>query len=119
MATVRASCPDCGDVEFTTKDTYVSISEPDGSGIYAFRCPGCRVTIIKSAETRTVDLLLSYGAEHRNREAMIKALPTGHDPGVGPITDDEQIDFHRILLYDSAWFQRACAASLEAESTGA
>ena len=32
MATIRASCPDCGDVEFTTHDVQVRVSAPDGSG---------------------------------------------------------------------------------------
>ena len=26
MATIRASCPDCGDVEFTTRDVQVRVS---------------------------------------------------------------------------------------------
>lgn len=119
MATVRASCPDCGDVEFTTSEVTVSISEPDGSGTYAFFCPGCRVTIIKSAEPRTIDLLLSSGVEHRNSADIIMSMPTGHDKEAGSITVDEQIDFHNLLLVDSAWFQRACVASFEAETTEA
>ena len=54
MATIRASCPDCGDVEFTTRDVQVRVSAPDGSGTYAFSCPGCAVTVVKAAETRDV-----------------------------------------------------------------
>ena len=61
MATIRASCPDCGDVEFTTHDVQVRVSAPDGSGTYAFSCPGCAVTVVKAAETRTIDLLLASG----------------------------------------------------------
>ena len=61
MATIRASCPDCGDVEFTTRDVQVRVSAPDGSGTYAFSCPGCAVTVVKAAETRTIDLLLASG----------------------------------------------------------
>jgi len=119
VATVRASCPDCGDVEFTTSEVTVSISAPDGSGTYAFFCPGCRVTVIKSAEPRTIDLLLASGAEHRNSADMIKSMPTGHDEEAEPITVDELIDFHDLLQDDTAWFQRACVASLEADATEA
>ncbi|HMS91979.1 MAG TPA: hypothetical protein PJ993_00275 [Candidatus Saccharibacteria bacterium] len=63
MATVRTSCPDCGDVELTTKDLMVRSVESDGSGVYSYKCPECRVTIIKSAERRTIDLLMASGVE--------------------------------------------------------
>lgn len=63
MAPIRASCPDCGDVEFTTHDIKVEITWEDGSGNYRFSCPGCANTVIKIAETRTVDLLLASGVE--------------------------------------------------------
>ena len=63
MATVRTSCPDCGDVEFTTHDIKVEVSGDDGSGSYRFSCPGCASTVVKSAEPRTIDLLLASGVE--------------------------------------------------------
>lgn len=63
MATIRTSCPNCGDVEFTTREIRVEISNPDGSGSYRFSCPGCTSIIVKSAETKVVDLLLTSGVE--------------------------------------------------------
>lgn len=63
MATIRTSCPDCGDVEFTTQDIKVEVTSDDGSGSYRFSCPGCANTVVKSAETRTVDLLIASGVE--------------------------------------------------------
>jgi predicted RNA-binding Zn-ribbon protein involved in translation (DUF1610 family) len=103
MATIRASCPDCGDVEFTTLDVQVRVSAPDGSGTYAFSCPGCAVTVVKAAETRTIDLLLASGV----------ALAPGEPPAEieerpyfdGPITHDDLLDFHDMLHRDDSWFE--------------
>src|SRR5207253_11459642 len=63
MATIRASCPDCGDVELTTADMTVRVCSEDQRGTYAFRCPACTMAVTKSAEPRIVDLLVSSGVE--------------------------------------------------------
>ncbi len=101
MATIRASCPDCGDVEFTTADVQVRISAPDGSGTYSFRCPSCVVTVVKSAEPRTIDLLLASGVEQAS--APLPAELDERRDG-DPITHDDLLDFHDLLRGDS-WFE--------------
>jgi predicted RNA-binding Zn-ribbon protein involved in translation (DUF1610 family) len=103
MATIRASCPDCGDVEFTTRDVQVRVSAPDGSGTYAFSCPGCAVTVVKAAETRTIDLLLASGVSLATGEvpAEIEERPVFEDP----ITHDDLLDFHQLLHRDDSWFE--------------
>ncbi len=63
MASIRTSCPNCGDVEFTTRDIQVEVTGEDGSGSYRFSCPGCASTVVKAAETRTIDLLLASGVD--------------------------------------------------------
>jgi hypothetical protein len=102
MATIRASCPDCGDVEFTTRDVQVRVSAPDGSGTYAFACPGCAVTVVKAAETRTIDLLLASGVSMASGDAPaeIGERPQFEDP----ITHDDLLDFHQLLHRDDSWF---------------
>lgn len=102
MATIRASCPDCGDVEFTTRDVQVRVSSPDGSGTYAFCCPGCSVTVVKAAETRTIDLLLASGVALAPSDlpAEVDERPHFDDP----ISHDEMLDFHRRLHDDDSWF---------------
>lgn len=102
MATIRASCPDCGDVEFTTRDVQVRVSAEDGSGTYSFRCPGCVVTVVKSAEPRTIDLLLASGVEQ-----VTSVLPAElHEPREGdPITHDDLLDFHDLLHRDDSWLR--------------
>ncbi len=102
MATIRASCPDCGDVEFTTRDVQVRVSAPDGSGTYAFSCPGCAVTVVKAAETRTIDLLLASGVVMAPGDipAEVDERPWFEDP----ITHDDLLDFHDMLHRDDSWF---------------
>src|SRR5215210_4295571 len=61
MATIRASCGDCGDVELTTGDVRVRVCTFDNRGTYSFRCPKCRMVVVKPAEHRTIDLLVASG----------------------------------------------------------
>ena len=103
MATIRASCPDCGDVEFTTRDVQVRVSAPDGSGTYAFSCPGCAVTVVKAAETRTIDLLLASGVAMAAGDALAEIDERPHFED--PITHDDLLDFHDLLHRDDSWFE--------------
>ena len=64
MATIRASCGECGDVELTTDDVHVRVCTGDSQGTYSFRCPVCLMTVIKPAEARTVDLLVASGVSY-------------------------------------------------------
>ena len=64
MATIRASCAECGDVELTTADVRVRVCTADNQGTYAFRCPVCLMTVVKPAEPRTVDLLVASGVTY-------------------------------------------------------
>ena len=63
MPTIRATCSDCGDVELTTSDVRVRVCMEDNSGSYLFRCPTCRMAVVKPAEPRIVDLLVASGVE--------------------------------------------------------
>ena len=42
MATIRASCMDCGDVELTTHQVKVRVCSHDNQGSYCFKCPKCK-----------------------------------------------------------------------------
>jgi len=64
MSSIRASCPNCNEVEFTTQDIVVSLVCLDnGEGIYKFVCPECGLSVSKSASARTIDLLVAAGVE--------------------------------------------------------
>lgn len=103
MAIIRATCADCGDVEMTTNDVWVRICEDDNSGTYAFRCPSCDRTVVKSAEAHIVDLLVASGVPWSTW-----SLPRELEerPAEAPqITHDDMIDFHRLLEAPD-WFEQ-------------
>jgi hypothetical protein len=102
VTTIRASCPTCGDVELTVADVKVRVCAADNQGAYRFRCPACAMCVVKPAEPRIVDLLVSSGV----------ALEVWHlpaelsEPRSGPpITHDDLLDFH-ALLEQPDWFDQ-------------
>jgi predicted RNA-binding Zn-ribbon protein involved in translation (DUF1610 family) len=105
MATIRASCPDCGDVELTTADVTVRVCDDTNAGTYAFRCPLCLMMVVKPAETRTVDLLVASGVAFVTWRLPAELSEPRHGE---PITHDDLLDFHH-LLKDDARFQQALA----------
>lgn len=107
MATIRASCDTCGDVEFAAAQVSVHAPEDGGPGTYTFTCPHCRDRVARSADRPTLDLLIAAGvrlttwshpAELSERELV------DHEP----ITHDELVEFHRLVEDDDA-----LAAALE------
>jgi hypothetical protein len=97
MATIRASCSDCGDVELTTGDVHVRICDDNNAGTYAFRCPFCQMTVVKPAESRTIDLLIASGVAFSTWRLPAE-LNEAH---IGePINHDDLLDFHDLLQDD-------------------
>ncbi len=97
MATIRASCPSCGDVELTTKDVSVQVCSANNQGSYSFLCPVCRLAVSKHAEARIVDLLVSSGVR-----LSVWHLPAELDePHDGPVISyDDLLEFHFALQRD-------------------
>ena len=94
MATIRASCPDCGDVELTTADVTVRVCLDDDRGEYRFTCPVCSMVIVKPAEHRTIDLLVASGV-HMDTWTLPAEL---FEKRSGRRIDhDDILDFHRLL----------------------
>ncbi|MET0902946.1 MAG: hypothetical protein ABWZ52_06895 [Acidimicrobiales bacterium] len=101
MATViKASCHDCGDVEFGVRDLEVRVCTQDEQGTYVFRCPGCRMSVVKPAEPRIVDLLVASGVQLV--EWHLPAELFEHRGG-DALNHDDIIDFHQLLQNDD-WF---------------
>jgi predicted RNA-binding Zn-ribbon protein involved in translation (DUF1610 family) len=107
VATIRASCPSCGDVELTSRDVSVQVCADTSEGSYAFQCPECRVAVSKPAEQRIVDLLVSSGVR-----LQVWSLPAELDEPHGgeAITYDDLLEFHH-LLQQEGWFERLTAMS--------
>ncbi len=99
MATIRASCESCGDVQLTTADVTVRMCISTDEGEYRFECPACADLVVRHAEQRTIDLLLAAGVDF-----VTWALPAEmFESHVGdPISHDDLIDFHAFLANDAA-----------------
>lgn len=102
VATIRASCPTCGDVELTSRDVNVQVCASNNQGSYAFRCPDCEVAVSKLAEPRIVDLLVSSGVR-----LSVWSLPAElAETHAGPVlTYDDLLEFH-LLLQEDGWLER-------------
>ena len=110
MATIRASCSDCGDVELTTADVHVRICDDNNQGTYAFRCPHCTMMVVKPAEPRTIDLLVASGVSFTTWRLPAEL----HEAHSGePISHDDLLDFHHLLQDD-----RQLSAALAELTTG-
>ncbi|CAN5857412.1 hypothetical protein BH24ACT3_BH24ACT3_16980 [soil metagenome] len=101
MATIRASCGECGDVELTTADVQVRVCTHDNQGTYSFICPHCRLAVVKPAEPRIIDLLVSSGVRLSTWDLPSELLE--RPPGAA-ITHDDLLDFHVLLHRDDSWF---------------
>ncbi|MDQ1404213.1 MAG: hypothetical protein QOG03_2529 [Actinomycetota bacterium] len=106
VATIRASCPTCGDVELTSGDVTVLICSTNNEGAYAFQCPACRLAVSKPAEGRVIDLLVSSGVQ-----MSVWQLPAElHEPRNGkPIGYDDLLEFHFALQGDD-WMTELTSA---------
>jgi hypothetical protein len=97
MATIRATCTVCGDVELGTADVRVRVDPTSHQGTYSFVCPRCDTLVVKPAQPRTVDLLLASGVEYDM--AVVPAADRDGDQDDTPIVESD-IDAFSDLLGD-------------------
>lgn len=97
MATIRASCENCGDVQLTTADVTVRMCTSTDEGEYRFECPDCEDLVVRYAEQRTIDLLLAAGVEFVTWSLPAELFETRDGD---PISHDDLIDFHTVLEND-------------------
>lgn len=66
MATIKATCPTCGDVDLTPRDVQVTVARALGWSTYSFNCPECHDKVTKDADDEVVHLLTGAGVRvHR------------------------------------------------------
>jgi hypothetical protein len=129
VTTIRARCPNCGEVDMAPDAIELALNDDEPGGSYRFICPACMALVQRRADERIADLLVSIGVNvTRGRatalfdvsdlpeEAGDAALPGVTDgderhgdepPGHGlPFTYDDLISFH-FLLADDDWVARA------------
>ncbi len=102
MARIRATCPSCGDVELQVDEVEVWMCTDDEDGEYRFDCPLCATTVSKTAENRTLDLLIASGVRAMTWAQPVERIIT---PNRAKITYDDLIDFHHLLNDDQALAQ--------------
>ena len=106
MATIRTSCPGCGEVDLNPDAVMVSVQQETGEGSYRFVCPKCTDPVEKRADRRIVALLKSVGvgvAETAGEAEAPVGVPHPESPPDGPqFTTDDVINFHFMLEDDEA-----------------
>jgi hypothetical protein len=90
MATIKASCPCCGDVELTASQVRLVVCSIADWSFYEFTCARCQDGVRKPAGAEVVHLLRSGGVKAERWTVPAEALER-HE---GPVIDyDDVLDF--------------------------
>lgn len=109
MTTIKASCPECGEVSLTAEDILLRIGSGSAKNSYGFDCPTCGDFVEKPADDRVVRLLLSGGVMPVMNHIPAEALETREG---APISHDDLLTFHELLQGDG-WFDRLVRSQSE------
>jgi predicted RNA-binding Zn-ribbon protein involved in translation (DUF1610 family) len=92
MPIIRASCPNCGDVDVAPGQMKVMLCSSNGEASYTFRCPICGMIVARRIERRIVDVLIAAGVKiHFWRlPEELKEIPQESPP----IDYDDLLEFH-------------------------
>lgn len=94
-AMVRATCERCGDVELVPDEIELRICIAPERSVYAFTCPSCKASIVKSAaDPRVVRVLASVGVPIVGWPLPVDVIEHGDAP---PLTVDDLIDLMLLL----------------------
>jgi rRNA maturation protein Nop10 len=102
MATIKATCPVCGDVKLRSRDLTVRVCAETDEGTYGFACPRCGEPVDRAATPRILSLLVSAGVRTEVWHQPAELLEPHEGP---PISADDLLDFH-LLLERGDWFDR-------------
>lgn len=109
MTKIRASCPECGEVDLRPDDVLLRVVRTadgavDDDSVYRFLCPSCTDVISKPADGRIVELLRGGGVSVDDDADRFEPHPEA--PPAGPtLTTDDLLDLHLLLARDD-WFDR-------------
>ena len=102
MATIKATCPLCGDVKLRSRDLVVRVCAETDEGTYSFACPRCREHVAREATPRILSLLVSAGVRTEVWHQPAELFEPHEGP---PISADDLLDFH-LMLEGPDWFDR-------------
>lgn len=101
MTTIRATCPGCGDVELAPESIDLQWCSHVPASFFRFACPRCGTLVLRPADARIAQLLISAGVRpvlwHLPKELLEE-----HDGP--PLTIDDVLDLHSALERDD-WFE--------------
>jgi hypothetical protein len=72
---IKATCPDCGEVNLTPGDVQLMVCTVQTLSYYAFDCGGCVRQVRKPADDRIVTLLKSGGVRVQRRRSRRRTAP--------------------------------------------
>jgi rRNA maturation protein Nop10 len=102
VATIRTTCPVCGDVEVESADVVVRVCSATSQGSYVFSCPACADDVTKAAPARVIDLLVANGVQMTTWDPPAELL----EAHVGaPISYDDLLEFH-FAVHTDGWLRR-------------
>lgn len=90
MATIKASCPSCGDVELTAPQVRLVVCSVNDWSYYAFTCTTCGDEVRKPAGTDVQSLLRTGGVAVERWVVPAEALEEHAGPA---ISYDDVLDF--------------------------
>lgn len=94
MATIKTSCPLCGDVDLRSSEVTLTICSHKEWSYYSFTCPGCGEVIDKSANAQVIAMLTGGGVFSRHWHVPAEVF---EPRALSPLTHDELLDFHAAL----------------------
>ncbi len=97
MATIKASCPSCGDVELTAAQVRLVVCTVADWSYYSFTCDQCTDEVRKPAGAEVVSLLRTGGVKVERWTVPAEALEEHDGPA---IAYDDVLDF-------ALWLERA------------
>jgi hypothetical protein len=99
LATIKATCPTCGDLELKAHQVRVFVCADDRSASYAFRCGSCQMMVAKATDDRVVGLLVASGVELVNWQLPAELWERHCGPA---ISWDDILAFHFLINGEGA-----------------
>jgi hypothetical protein len=101
MVIIKTTCPKCGEVDLTAEKVELRIAIGGKGTSYSFDCPSCTDRVLKPADARIAQLLISGGVapeiitDERSDAEPKPAKPAR--PQAPALTYDDLLEFHRQL----------------------
>jgi hypothetical protein len=96
MATIKASCPYCGDIDLSSREMVTRICSYRPWSFYEFTCPTCSQPIRKPADDHLISVLTSGGVRSTFWHVPAEVVERQTAPATG-LTADDLLDFHLQL----------------------